>query len=405
MEALWTPLFSFMVFALLFGLFGDTIAYKTKAIISAIIIGCLGYLIGYLTGFIPTDSIDSTGLTAMMSGFGIALMITNLGTMINLSELIREWKTVLVACAGLVGIAVMAFTVGSLLFGREYALSAAPPISGGIIATILTSDAANAAGKPELAAFATLVCSLQMFFGLPIASKCLKMEANRLIKSGELGKKAEAGKEGDKKDWTQKLRILKPMPAWSRTPGIILFKLSFAACIAVWVSNLTLLPGHSQPLLNASIAYLLFGVLFTEIGFLDKDSLQKANTFGILMLGTLAILPGNFKSITVDSLLQMIVPLVGMLAICVVGIAVFSIVAGKFLHYSVPVSVAIGITALFGYPCTQIVTEEIVNSLEVDDKQKEAVSAELLPKMLVGGFTTVSIASVVFAGIIVPMIF
>lgn len=404
MEALWTPLFSFMVFTLLFGLFGDTIAYKTKAIVSAVIIGCLGYLVGYLTGFIPTDSIDSTGLTAMMSAFGIAMMITNLGTMINLTELIREWKTVLVACAGLVGIAAMAFTLGTLLFGREYALTAAPPISGGIIATILTSDAANAAGKPDLAAFATLVCSLQMFFGLPIASKCLKMEANRLIKNG-LVAKGKAGEQEDKKEWKPNLRIIKSMPAWSRTPGIILFKLSFVACVAVWISNLTLLPGHSQPILNASIAYLIFGVLFTEFGFLDKDSLQKANAFGILMLGTLAILPGNFKSITVESLVQMIVPLVGMLAICVLGIAVFSVVAGKLLHYSVPVSIAIGITALFGYPCTQIVTDEVVSSLELDDTQKEIVSAELMPKMLVGGFTTVSIASVVFAGIIVPMIF
>lgn len=404
MEALWTPLFSFMVFALLFGLFGDTIAYKTKAIVSAVIIGCLGYLVGYLTGFIPTNSIDSTGLTTMMSAFGIAMMITNLGTMINLTELIREWKTVLVACAGLVGIAVMAFTVGTLLFGREYALTAAPPISGGIIATILTSDAANAAGKPDLAAFATLVCSLQMFFGLPIASKCLKMEAQRLIKNG-IGAKSEAGQTEGKKEWKPNLRIIRSMPSWSHTPGIILFKLSFVACVAVWISNLTLLPGHSQPILNASIAYLIFGVLFTEFGFLDKDSLQKANAFGILMLGTLAILPGNFKSITVASLVQMIVPLVGMLAICVLGIAVFSVVAGKLLHYSIPVSIAIGITALFGYPCTQIVTDEVVSSLDLNDEQKAAVSAELMPKMLVGGFTTVSIASVVFAGIIVPMIF
>ena len=41
MESLWTPLFSFMVFALVFGLFGDAIAYKTKAVVSAVIVGCL----------------------------------------------------------------------------------------------------------------------------------------------------------------------------------------------------------------------------------------------------------------------------------------------------------------------------------------------------------------------------
>ena len=41
----------------------------------------------------------------------------------------------------------------------------------------------------------------------------------------------------------------------------------------------------------------------------------------------------------------------------------------------------------------------------IRDRQKAAVSAVILPKMLVGGFTTVTIASVVFAGISSPFIF
>ncbi len=404
METLWTPLFSFMVFTLVFGLFGDTVAYKTRAVISAIIIGCLCYLVGFLTGIIPKDSLNNTGLPAIMNSFGIAMMITNLGTMINLKELIREWKTVLVACAGLVGIAVIAFTIGSWLFGRDYALCAAPPISGGVIATILTSNAANEAGRPELAAYATLICSLQMFFGLPVASRCLKMEASRLLKEG-IGTPGYKKNTASGKEWNLNLRLIKQMPEWSKTSGIIMFKLALTASVATWVSNLTLLPGATQPILNSSISYLIFGVLFTEIGFLDRDSLQKANCFGILMLGTLAILPGNFTSVTVESLLDMIVPLVGMLLFCVAGIGFLSILAGKCFHYSAPISVAIGITALFGYPCTQIVTDEVVNTIDASPEQKEALSGALLPKMLIAGFTTVSVASVVFAGIIVPMIF
>ena len=402
MESLWTPLFSFMVFALVFGLFGDAIAYKTKAVVSAVIVGCLCYLAGFLTGVIPTNSIDSTGLTTVMNSFGIAMMITNLGTMINLKELIREWKTVLVACAGLVGIAVIAFTVGTWLFGREYALCSAPPISGGIIATILTSNAANEAGRPDLAAFATLVCSLQMFVGLPVASKCLKMEAARLLKLDAAAVRRQEEKKGGKE---LNLRVIKHMADWMQTSGIIMFKLAFVAVFASWVSALTKLPGASQPILNSSIAYLIFGVLFTEIGFLDRDSLQKANAFGIFMLGTLAILPGNFGSVTIESLIDMIIPLVGMLVFCSIGIAVLSVIAGKVLGYSAPISIAVGITALFGYPCTQIVTEEVVKTIDATPDQREMLHVALLPKMLIGGFTTVSVASVIFAGIIVPMIF
>lgn len=349
METLWTPLFSFMVFTLIFGLFGDMVAYKTKAVVSAVIIGCICYLSGMLLGIIPADSISSTGLPAIMNAFGIAMMITNLGTMINLKELIREWKTVVVACAGLVGIAVIAFTIGTWLFGKEYSLCAAPPISGGIIAAILTADAATAAGRPELATFAILVCSLQLFVGLPVASRCLKMEAKRLLKQKD---GVHESKKTSKRDEGWNLKIIKSWPKWTQTTGIIMFKLSFVAVIATWVSNLTLLPGASRPLLNSSIAYLIFGVLFTEIGFLERESLQKANAFGVLMIGTLAVLPGNFASVTVQNLIDMIMPLIGMLVFCTVGIAVLSTVTGKLLHYSMPVSIAIGVTALFGYPCT-----------------------------------------------------
>ncbi len=115
--------------------------------------------------------------------------------------------------------------------------------------------------------------------------------------------------------------------------------------------------------------------------------------------------PGNFGSVTIESLIDMIIPLVGMLVFCSIGIAVLSVIAGKVLGYSAPISIAVGITALFGYPCTQIVTEEVVKTIDATPDQREMLHVALLPKMLIGGFTTVSVASVIFAGIIVPMIF
>ena len=42
---------------------------------------------------------------------------------------------------------------------------------------------------------------------------------------------------------------------------------------------------------------------------------------------------------------------------------------------------------------------------EFTAEEKEKALAYVMPKMIVGGFTTVTIASVVFAGIIAPLIF
>lgn len=396
MQTLWTPLFAFMIFNLCFGLLGDIISKKTKAIISATIVGCLIYLVGFITGFIPTDAVDMTGVTSVMSNFGIALMITNLGTLINLTDLIKEWKTVIVSCVGLVGIAIVAFTIGSWLFGRDYALTSAPPLSGAIIATILTTDAANAAGRPDLAAFATLVCAMQMFVGLPLASRALKLEAHRLLKQGNLTTR-QSDDSIQTKEWNLNFKIIPDFPQWMQTPGVIVFKLSFVAFLATLLSNVTTL--------NVSICYLLCGIIAMELGFLERNALTKANCFGFLMLGTLAILPGNFKTVTLDSLMDMLLPLVGMLVLAAIGIMIMSIIIGKILGYSPAISAATGLTALFGYPCTQIITDEVVESLDVSEEEKKAVHQLLLPKMLIGGFTTVTIASVVFSGIIIPMIF
>ena len=99
--------------------------------------------------------------------------------------------------------------------------------------------------------------------------------------------------------------------------------------IASFISNLTILEGSTQPILNSTILCLILGVIFTEIGFLDRNALQKANAYGLLLLGLIALLPGNFSSISFSSLLDMIIPIIGILIIGAAGISIFAIITGK----------------------------------------------------------------------------
>lgn len=401
MTTIWTPLFSFVVFVVVFAL-GDIVAEKTKGLISAIIVGCFVYLVGFWTGIIPATSVADSTLPGMMSAFGIAVLLVNLGTILDLESLLREWKTVVIALVGLVGLALVSFTISTWLFGKEYALSAASPIAGGLIAGIITNDAAVAAGKPALGGFAMLVVAFQMFVGMPIASFCLKKEAGKMVKNGIVSESASTGKK--KKI---NLRFLPEGPKFLNTPTSIIAKLGIVAFIAYVVAMLTVIPGSNPVnyILNPNVAYLLFGIIFCEIGFLNKNALTKAGAYGFFSIALLAVLPGSFTSVTPAAFLDMILPLVGTLVIGAVGIGIFAIIMGKLLGYSPLVSIAIGMTALIGYPGTQVITDEVVAGLDASDEQKAAVSAVILPKMLVGGFTTVTIASVVFAGIISPFIF
>ena len=404
MENLWTPLFSMAVFLAVFAV-GDVVSYKTKGLISGVIIAAIVYIGGYWTGIIPTDSIASTGLPTMLTAIMIPLLLVNLGTAINISQLLSEWKTVVVALVGLVGLALISFTVSTWLFGREYALSASSPIAGGTIAAIITNEAAVAAGQPNFGAFAMLVCSFQMFIGMPVSSFMLRKEAERLMAKGLIAPNAVA--EADtvsKKKFN--LKIMGDGPVQYQTTPIIVLRVAIIAVIAYFISNLTIIPG-SDPTnyyLNPNVAYLLFGIVFGEIGFLVKNGLQKAGMYGFTMLCLYSLTPNSFTSVTPDALLDMVIPLVGTLVFGAIGIAIFAIICGKFLGYSPYMSIAIGMCALMGYPGTQIVTDDMVNALSVSSEEKTAISDILLPKMLVGGFTTVSIASVVFAGIITPLI-
>ena len=398
MENLWTPLFSFAIFALAFGV-GDIISNKTKAILSSVLVGCTVYLIGFLTGVIPTDSVDTTGLTTVMGAFGLMLMCVNVGTLMNLEELIREWKTVVIAMAGMVGLAAFALTVGSLIFGREWALLGSCPISGGIVAMAIAADEANAVGRGDLAAYVTLLCSLQVFAGMPVAAFMLRKEARRLLNSGSL----EQGSSVATVEKKINIKLIKSWPDSTQSATFTMAKLAVVAVVSMWLANLTIVDGSQ--VINQYILCMILGVLFTELGFLEKSSLQKANANGFLSAALMSILIGNFKSIDIPSLLSMIWPVVGMLLLSTVAIVVVAALVGKVLHISFPMSAAISVCCMLGYPCTQIVTEETLVSMGLDPETADWLRPQLLPKMLVGGFTTTVTVSVLFAAIIAPMAF
>ena len=54
---------------------------------------------------------------------------------------------------------------------------------------------------------------------------------------------------------------------------------------------------------------------------------------------------------------------------------------------------------------TMLIAEDASSTMKGTDKERENALAYALPKMLVGGFTSVTLASVAFAGIVSPMVF
>jgi hypothetical protein len=382
------------VYMVLFAI-GHVIAQKTKGVIVEALFLSAVYLIAFITGLFPSDTLTNTGVVTVISSFGILLLVTNLGTMIELKQLLREWKTVVVCLGGMAVMAVFFLVIGLPLFGREYTLSALPPVAGGLVATGLVANAAEAAGKPDFGAFASLLCSLQTFFAVPLSSLLTRSYANSLVKSGEYLKDSDNGK----KSRFPSFKVIKGFPQIMNDSSNIVARLLIVALIGYLVSAAT---GGTFP---AAVSVLIFGIIFTELGFLEPQSLSKAGYMNFLLMGLVMTLPNSFRSLTLESFGNMLAPAIVFLLIGAASLTLGGAIVAKILKVDWRLGSAAALSAMFGYPLTEIISRDVVESFNLDEEKSEKLLNKIMPTLIVAGFTTVTIASVAIAGVIAPIIF
>jgi hypothetical protein len=97
-------------------------------------------------------------------------------------------------------------------------------------------------------------------------------------------------------------------------------------------------------------------------------------------------------------------PLFGVIVLGVVGMGIFSMLVGKLLGYTKEMAFSVAMTALYGFPADYVLTIEAIKSSTETEEEKAYATEQMIPKMLVGGFTTVTIASVIIAGIFVKLL-
>lgn len=179
-----------MAFVIVIGILfiGDVVATRTKAWVPSMFICASLFLLGYWT-FFPTDIVEVAGIQSSVATLLMYLLITNMGTLLSLRELKQQWKTVVIALSGILGIIVILFTVGVLLFDFQTMVVAIPPLVGGVVSALLMSDAAAEAGLVSLSVFAIVIYVMQGFAGYPLTSFVLKKEGKKLlqqVRKGEL---------------------------------------------------------------------------------------------------------------------------------------------------------------------------------------------------------------------------
>jgi hypothetical protein len=389
------PIVALTIVLIVFAL-GDIVSAKTKALLSMLFVSSIVFLVGFWIG-LPKDLFTASQLVGIGSVL-IGLLITHMGTLMSINDLIKQWKTVIIAVGAVVGIGIFVLILGSMIYGRQIAVVAAPPISGGVIAALMMSDAAKAKGLTDLAVFATMLLVAQGFIGYPLSSIFLTKEAKRIKNNKEEYQKLQFKPAITKDDDKKKGFRLPPMPKEFQTSTVYLAKLSVGALVAIKLAALF------NNVIHPYVWALFIGIALREIRFLEEDIFTKANSFGISMVALLAIVMGNLSKATPQIVLKYLSPLVGTLILGVIGIFIFTFILGKLLGYSFEMAAAIGLTALYGFPGTYILTQEAAKAVADNEEERQLIMNEILPKMLVAGFVTVTISSVILASIFVKFL-
>lgn len=381
---------------------GDLVAVRTKAWVPSIFVCAVLFLLGYWT-FFPQDIVALAGVPPVVAVMMMYLLITNMGTLLSLQELKNQWKTIVIALSGILGIIAVLFGVGTFIFGFETIVVAIPPLVGGVVSALIMSEAAKEAGLATLSVFAIVIYVMQGFAGYPITSIVLKKEGKRLLKqyrSGQLAAEAQgeaAAEVAATAAIKPELKLFKNLPEKYNTDFFKFLRLSLVAYLAYLTSTLL------APVVTVSpfVLCLLFGVIATSVGFLEKQVLQKANGFGFALVALMLFIFDGLKQATPSMMLEIIYPLIGTIVLGVIGMYIFSFIVGKILKVSKDMAFAVSLTALYGFPADYIITNEVIKSLTEDEKEREILTSYMLPPMLVGGFITVTMVSVVLAGIFV----
>lgn len=376
---------------------GDIIATRTKAWIPSVFVCAVLFLIGYWT-FFPEDIVSIAGIGPVVATMLMYLLITNMGTLLSLKELKNQWKAIVITMAGILGIIAILFTIGALIFDLKTMIVAIPPLVGGVVAALVMSEGATAAGLNDLAVFAIVIYVIQGFAGYPITSIMLKREAKRLLKEHHSGNLQSIADESEVVEKSSEVPTLfAKMPEKYNTDYFKFFRIALVGFLA-YGTSVVLEPFVT---VNALVLCLVFGVIASSVGFLEKHPLQKANGFGFAIMGLMLYIFDGLKRATPDMLMRIIVPLVVSIILAVIGMYIFSFIAGRILKVSPNLAFAVSLTALYGFPADYILTNEVVNASTNDKKEREMLLSHMLPPMLVGGFISVTITSVILAGIFV----
>ena len=383
---------SFMIVLIVFAL-GDVVGKLTKGKLSGMMVVMLLFLVGFLTKLFPADIIDQGGLTAL-SKLAIAMVLFNMGTTLNVKQLVEEWRTVLMAALCMLASCIVMLLVTPII-GFDTVLVGMPVINGAAMATSLMASAAAEKGLATAAALCAVIYSVQKFVGAPIASamgirygkKLLKAyrENPAQFKKQETGNGASAKASfADKhKEWYSANVMMAIVAAGS------------------WIAHIL---GDLTPI-NYSIWALLLGVACAASGLVPTKPLQKSNSYGLMMVAVFGSIIPSLAKVSLSDLGTMAFQTIVLFIAALIGVALVGWVLPTWkLVGDRDLAIGIGVEQFLGFPSNVVICREVGDAVGETPEEKAFIEDTLNVPYVVGGITVITVLSTMLAGFVMNML-
>ncbi|MBQ7736904.1 MAG: hypothetical protein IJT62_03620 [Oscillospiraceae bacterium] len=378
-------------------LVGEIVGIATKGKLSGIMVAFIIFLVGFLSGILPADIIDKAGLT-IIAKWCPAMVIFNLGTGVNIRQLIREWRTLAMACVCMICSIIIILCVSPLI-GLKSALVAIPVVNGGTIATQIMTQGAIDKGLTIAAALAAVVYALQKLVGAPLASYFGVREANNLLEEFRKDPAAhmaalqsnDKGGEGAKKvPFYQKYQKY-----YSSTVMI-----GVTALFAWIAKSLDTFTG-----VNYGIWALILGALCNSIGIAPPKLLDQSKSTGILMIAMFGSIIPALAKVSLGDIGTLLFQVVVIFASAVAGIFLAGWVLPTWkICGSRNLAIGIGVEQFLGFPTNVVLVREIATATGKTEQERDYIESKLGTPYVIAGFATVTTVSVLIAGIVVDLL-
>ena len=356
---------------------GELLGRLCRGTVPGILLAGVLFVAGCWSGLLPADLQQLAGL-AQLTPVAILMTIASMGASMSLRQFAANWRVAAVAAMTYIGQVLAVFLVIGGLFGVNMAVGGLP---GGMAAALIVQERARTLGYDQVIVLSVLVLTTQALIGCPVAAAGIRREAKRLRTLPGDAQAATAEQSRPRR--------------WKDVQYGALLRLYIAAWAA---SRLEMLTGVSRYVLA-----LLIGLALASVGFLAKDEMARTKSDGFLFYLLMSSVIAGFGSAKPEMFGQMLPILVLTLAASTAGAILASTLTGRLLGISVPMSMALGMNVMVGFPMNMLISQEIIEGLTEDAAERQRLMNEIAAKMVLGGMVTTTFLATLAAGLLAPL--